>query len=445
MESRQQLLDLETFEARFIEENRGKPLFLIRYQNVQGMEMEAFLEYLRSEVHSILNLTDVEFCFHLMDIDTLLMGITPYSSWRGRDFPNIDSAVGRFHDECAGNKICLFDFGVARTQCNFISDSEEILKELLQASEKNLKDNLTRWSWTYFNRANTYIAGAANEAMIQPTISYDPYRRTFTVKGGEVFVGGGMYDNYRDLIQDIPSDQDINRIELLILEKLIIACENAPGLLKFNISPQSLIDTFSQRGKVERLQKLWTAMGLESRNIRFELVEKPYEELRYTLKDVCDDFWKHGVSFAADDFGVKSQSHQVVLELGIMIKEFKLDPISFRFKANEDQIKFLDNLAFIDYCKRLADNREAMITAEAVEDYDTLQFLMEHQIYQYQSNIFCGKMPIDRYKADFESMSDLPEAVVKEIIDERGSEMWKDHSSNIFEIARSRGYLPHRA
>lgn len=444
MNFQEPLLDLETFEERFIEANRGKPLFLIRFQNVQGMDVEGFLTYLRNEVHSILNLTDVEFCFHLMDHSTLLMGITPYSSWRGRDFPNIDSAVGRFHDECASNRVCLFDFGVARTQCNYISDSQEILQELLQASQKNLKDNLTRWSWTYFNRANTYIAGAANEAMIQPTVSYDPHKKTFTVKGGEVFVGGGLYQSYRELIQDIPDDQDLNRIELLILEKLIVACEKAPGLLKFNISPQSLIDTFSQPDKVQRLQKLWGNMSLESRNIRFELVEKPYEEHQFSLKDVCEDFWKCGVSFAADDFGVKSQSHQVVLELGIMIKEFKLDPISFRFKANEDQIKFLDNLAFIDYCKRLADNREAMITAEAVEDFDTLQFLMEHQIYQYQSNIFCGKMPIDQYKAEFASMSDLPEAVVKEIVDERGPQMWNDHSSNIFELARSRGQLPGR-
>ncbi|MEQ8352119.1 MAG: EAL domain-containing protein [Leptospiraceae bacterium] len=444
MNFQEPLLDLETFEERFIEANRGKPLFLIRFQNVQGMDVEGFLTYLRNEVHSILNLTDVEFCFHLMDHSTLLMGITPYSSWRGRDFPNIDSAVGRFHDECASNRVCLFDFGVARTQCNYISDSQEILQELLQASQKNLKDNLTRWSWTYFNRANTYIAGAANEAMIQPTVSYDPHKKTFTVKGGEVFVGGGLYQSYRELIQDIPDDQDLNRIELLILEKLIVACEKAPGLLKFNISPQSLIDTFSQPDKVQRLQKLWGNMSLESRNIRFELVEKPYEEHQYSLKDVCEHFWKCGVSFAADDFGVKSQSHQVVLELGIMIKEFKLDPISFRFKANEDQIKFLDNLAFIDYCKRLADNREAMITAEAVEDFDTLQFLMEHQIYQYQSNIFCGKMPIDQYKAEFASMSDLPEAVVKEIVDERGPQMWNDHSSNIFELARSRGQLPGR-
>jgi hypothetical protein len=169
-------------------------------------------------------------------------------------------------------------------------------------------------------------------------------------------------------------------------------------------------------------------------------VEKPYEEVSHSLKDVCEDFWRCGVSFAADDFGVKSQSHQVVLELGIMIKEFKLDPISFRFKANEDQIKFLDNLAFIDYCKRLADNREAMITAEAVEDYDSLQFLMEHQIYQYQSNIFCGKMPIDQYKAEFESMSELPQALAQEIINERAPEMWKDHSSNIFEVAREKGH-----
>ena len=220
MSVEEQLLDLETFESRFIEANRGKPLFLIRYQNVQGMEIQEFLTYLKNEVHSILNLTDVEFCFHLLDLNTLLMGITPYSSWQGRDFPNIDSAVGRFHDECASNRVCLFDFGVARTQCNFISDSEEILYELLQASEKNLRDNLTRWSWTYFNRANTYIAGAANEAMIQPTISYDPHRKTFTVKGGEVFVGGGLYENYRELIQDIPSDQDINRIELLIRRTL---------------------------------------------------------------------------------------------------------------------------------------------------------------------------------------------------------------------------------
>lgn len=96
-----------------------------------------------------------------------------------------------------------------------------------------------------------------------------------------------------------------------------------------------------------------------------------------------------------------------------MIKEFKLDPISFRFKVEEDQTKFLDNLAFIDYCKRLADNREAGITAEAVEDFDTLRFLMEHQIFQYQTNLFAGKMTISDYRARFDEMKNLPESAVE--------------------------------
>lgn len=161
--------------------------------------------------------------------------------------------------------------------------------------------------------------------MIQPTVIFNPKTKTFSVKGGEVFVGGGAYIGYKDLINDIPADQDLNRIELLILEKLIIACDGAPGLLKFNISPQSLIDTFSNKEKVDRLKKLISAKNLNPDNVRFELVEKPYDESNYPLRDVCQAFYDHGMSFAADDFGVKSQSHQIVLDLGIMIKEFKLD------------------------------------------------------------------------------------------------------------------------
>lgn len=114
-----------------------------------------------------------------------------------------------------------------------------------------------------------------------------------------------------------------------------------------------------------------------------ELIEKPYEEKDVTLKNVCKRFWNFGISFAADDFGVKSQSHQIVLDLGEMIKEFKLDPISFKFKADQDLTKFLDNLAFIDYCRRLSDNREAIITAEALEDIDSLNFLLTHQVYYF--------------------------------------------------------------
>ncbi len=431
------LKDVENFKKNFIDTNRGKPLFLIRFETIQGIDLLDFINLLRKKVNIILDIDDVEFGFHYIDSkQTLLMGITPFHQWEVDKFPNIDNAVGRFHQECHKEKVATFNFGVSRTQSNFISDSEEIYLELFQASQKNLNDNLVRWSWTYYNKANTYISGNIHEALIQPTVFYNHKKKTFSVKGGEVFVGGGAYDGYKQLISDIPNDQDLNRIELLILEKLIIACEKAPGLLKFNISPQSLIDTFSSHEKVNRLSRLIQSMNLETKNIRFELVEKPYDETEFQLKDVCRDFWNLGMSFAADDFGVKSQSHQIVLDLGVMIQEFKLDPISFKFKIEEDQIKFLDNLAFIDYCKRLADNREAQITAEAVEDIDTLKFLMEHQIFQFQANILFSKMPILDYKNYFDLYKDIPESVVWEILSNPNLLEQQRTEGNIFNLSK---------
>lgn len=434
------LRDVESFKRTFIEANRGKQLFLIRFEHLTGMDLLDFVNYLRREVHSILDITDVEFGFHYIDkIQCLLMGISPLQSWKVAGMPNIDNAVGRFHEECQRKKMCSFDFGVGRTQCNYISSPEEIYNELFKLSHKNLTDNLVRWSWTFFNKANTYISGSLHDAVVQPTVYFDPRSQTFSVRGGEVFVGGGLYNSYKDLISDIPADQDLNRIELLIVEKLIIACERAPGILKFNISPQTLLDTFAEHEKVTRFNRLLNARGLSPHNVRFELVEKPYEERDKSLKDVCQDFWNFGISFAADDFGVRSQSHQVVLELGLMIKEFKLDPISFKFKAEEDKTKFLDNLAFIAYCKRLADNRDAGITAEAVEDYDTLRFLMEHHIYQFQANFFCGKLPTQKYKEIYETMRGLPESAVKEILTSEELLARQKKVGNIFELARDLG------
>lgn len=430
------LKDVDNFKKNFIEVNRGKPLFLIRFENIQGIDLVDFINLLRKEVHVILDLDDIEFGFHYIDKrQTLFMGITPFHQWSLDRFPNIDNAVGKFQQECIRSNLASFHFGVSRTQSNYISNSDEIFQELNQASQKNLSDNLVRWSWTYYNKANTYISGNVHEAMIQPTVLYDHRNKNFSVKGGEVFIGGGAYKGYKDLINDIPPDQDLNRIELLILEKLIIACDKAPGLLKFNISPQSLIDTFAFHEKVNRFNRLIHSVGLLPANIRFELVEKPYDETKYQLKDVCRDFWNLGFSFAADDFGVKSQSHQIVLDLGLMIKEFKLDPISFKFKIEEDQTKFLDNLAFIDYCKRLADNREAVITAEAVEDIDTLKFLMEHQIFQFQANILFNKMTITEYKESFETLTKIPEAVVYEVLTNPILLKKQKEQGNIFHLA----------
>lgn len=434
--------DLEVFKKHFIEQNQGKPLFLIRFEKISGIELLDFLDLLRNDFYSCLDLENITFGFHYLEKKQIvLMGISPIQEWDIERFPNIENSVGKFQQQCLQNKIASFQFGVSRTQSNFISDNDEVFEELFRSSEKNLNDNLVRWSWTYYNKANTYISGSVHEAMIQPTVIYHPKDKTFSVKGGEVFVGGGAYSGYKDLINDIPSEQDLNRIELLILEKLIVACDGAPGLLKFNISPQSLIDTFSHMEKVNRLRKLIETKNLKPENIRFELVEKPYDDSSYPLKDVCQAFYNHGMSFAADDFGVKSQSHQIVLDLGIMIKEFKLDPISFKFKIEEDQIKFLDNLAFIDYCKRLADNREAVITAEAVEDLDTLRFLLEHQIYQFQANILFGKMTLTDYRRDFDSLHSIPEDIVKEVLTDKILAEKQRKVGNLYSVAVEAGFL----
>ncbi|MBX7059122.1 MAG: EAL domain-containing protein [Leptospirales bacterium] len=434
--------DIERFKREFIESNRGKPLFIVRFENVGGVTMQDFVDLINQRLGPILDQgVDHHYYFDSMR-SALILGIAPLQSVDAGRAPNIDNAIGKLHEEVHRKRLCTFGFGVARTQCNFISNSNEILDVLLRSSAKNLRDNLIRWSWTYFNRANTYFAGNAEEAVIQPTVYYDHRARRFTVKGGEVFVGGGLYKGYHELISDIPEDEDLERIELLILEKLIIACEKTPGVLKFNISPQTILDTFSQSERVVRLNRLLHARGLNPRNVRFELVEKPYEETGKKLKEVCQEFHNFGITFAADDFGVKSQSHQVILDLGQMIKEFKLDPISFKFKPDEDRTKFLDNLAFISYCKRLADNREALITAEAVEDVDTLKFLLELHIHQYQANMFCSKMPVTEYRLRFAEMRDLPEDTVIQILSDADLADRQRETGDIFQVAREAGLLP---
>ncbi len=429
--------DEEVFKKRFIAPNRGKPIFLVRFEQITGATIEEFTLFLLEEIHFLLNTVDIDFGF-LISQKVLFLSIAPIVYWNEKEFPNIDNAVGKFLDLCEKEKNISFRFGIGRTPCNYISESDEIFYELVESSQKNLVDNLTRWKWTFFNKANTYLSTSSKEAMIQPTIYFNPINETFSIKGGEIFIGGGLYHNYKELIHDIPYDQNIHRFELLILEKLLIASENCPGVLKYNISPQSFIEIFKDPIKVKRFYGLVQSLNLEPKNIRLELVEKPYEENEVKLKDVCKMFWNYGFSFAADDFGVRSQSHQVVLELGIMIKEFKLDPLSFQFKQEEDQIKFLDNLAFIDYCQHLANNRDAIIIAEAVEDLDTLEFLIEHKIYHFQSNLLCGKMSISDYKLNYENMKDLPFDEFKKIYEETPNIEIKSHKNNVFLIYRNR-------
>ncbi|MCH1917712.1 diguanylate phosphodiesterase [Leptospira noguchii] len=437
--------EIEQFKNIFINENRGKPIVLLRFQDIKSLSFLDFLQFVPIKISELYPGAENHYSYYCYrDKKSLLIGVAPLqvngSSSNG--FLNFDSLLGKLREISIKSGSMNFDFGIARTQCNYISYVDEIFHELEVSSLKNLQDNLIRWSWTYLNRVNDYFAGEKADAVIQPIIHYNYKTQSYSMKGGEVFVGGEAYAGYADLIRDIPHDQDLNRIELLILEKLTMCCNGAPGLLKFNISPQTLIDTFDTDEKVTRFHNLLLDQNLNPFLVRMELIEKPYEEKDVTLKSVCKRFWNFGISFAADDFGVKSQSHQIVLDLGEMIKEFKLDPISFKFKADQDLTKFLDNLAFIDYCRRLSDNREAIITAEALEDIDSLNFLLTHQVYYFQANLFCKKISIREYKEIFKDMQDLPEAAVNRILTSEELLLQLKEKGNIFELAKKLELVP---
>lgn len=430
----------DEFKSALIEKNRGKYLFLILCRNITGISISTLLSLVPEHLNKFNKSNSSKFNFYAFgDESHLLIALAGIENFKQAEGPNIDGALGRLQNEISSSGKGDFEFGIGRTRCNFVSDTDEIYEELLNTSQQNLTDNLIRWSWTKFNRANDYFASLEADAVIQPILFYDHHYETYSMKGGEVFVGGKVYKSYRQLIDDIPPQQDMNRIDLLITEKLVESCKGAPGLLKFNVSPQTLIDTFNTDDKVYRFSEILKKNGLNPMNVRIELIEKPYEEKDMELKDVCRLFWQYGISFAADDFGVKSQSHQVVLDLGEMIKEFKLDPISFKFKPEEDHTKFLDNLAFIDYCKRLADNREAIITAEAVDDYDTLRFLIAHQVYHFQTNLFCKKISIKQYSEIYEDMQELTEEAVRKILTSDDLLKKQKRVGNIFKVAQQAG------
>ncbi len=407
--------DEEIFKRKYFTQYRGRPIFLVYFKDITGINIDAFAKFLSQEIHCLLDNINIEFGFLVKSKEIeLFLSVIPFHDNFANNYPNIDNAIGKFLFNCEKTKNISFKYGIGRTSCNFVSDSDEIYNELVILAKQNLEDNIIRWKWTFLNKANMFLANSTKDAKIQPTFYYDVNKKAFYVKGGEVFLGGDTFSSYHDLIKDLPKDQNLNRFELLILEKLIIATQECPGILKFNISPQSFIEIFKDPKKVKRFYGLVKDLNKEPSDIRFELVEKPFEEVDIKLKDVCKMFWDYGFTFAADDFGVKSQSHQVVLELGIMIKEFKLDPLSFQFREDKDQIKFLDNLAFIDYCQHLANNRDAIITAESVNDLSSLEFLIEHKVYHFQTNLLAEKILIEDYIQLFLANKELSYIELKE-------------------------------
>ncbi|HNJ00082.1 MAG TPA: hypothetical protein PL169_28740, partial [Leptospiraceae bacterium] len=70
------LQDLESFKKGFIEENRGRPIFLIRFENLQHKTLVDFISMLKKEIRTILEFEHIKVGFYFIEgRQSLLMGL----------------------------------------------------------------------------------------------------------------------------------------------------------------------------------------------------------------------------------------------------------------------------------------------------------------------------------------------------------------------------------
>ena len=385
------------FEEEFIGKNRGKNILFVYCTNLQFFSLEHYTQFFVDKIEKILDFSQLKFHF-LESQNSLTVGVALEAEVNQVFIAdNLDAVLLKIHAEIMTHRLASFDLGTTISRCSRVADTHEILQKLEEAAIKNFYYHTTELRRRKFNNIDSFLIDSAS-VVIQPMVKYDPIKEDYSIAGGEVFIGGPLYGSYYSLMEDIPENYDKGNIDLLLLEKMIAACQGLPGMLKFNVAPQFLINVLNTPEKIKRLHALVLSVGLDPHKVRFELTEHSYEEKDVLLHDVCGRIWEYGISFAADDFGAKSSSHQVILDLGVMIKEIKIVPMSFQFKPDQDYHKFLDNLSFIEYCMQLASNRGAIITAEAAEDFTTIEFLLSHQIFYFQTNLFFGKISLCEYK-----------------------------------------------
>lgn len=426
------LFDYDSFLNGFISESQGMILHLVYLPMSKDRFEEKFLRAL-ARYNSRLNpdgLIDVHVLEYLNEI---FFGIV----WKGKversPFHTFDYLLERMSRGFKDNGENI-QYGFSITVSNIMSSSEDIISYLRILAIKNYEDNLLRWGWKKLSRLQIFLNGTNSTVVIQPVVYYCKIKKTFSVIGGEAFIGGGDYKNFRELVQSIPNFENANRIYLLIIERTLQEAANIPGILKINIAPEILVEFFSSHATVIKFRQLVERYNIQPTKVYIELIEDFRNINIGLLKKTCSFFVKEGFCFSVDDFGVKSQSHEIILFLGDYIHEIKLDPISFKFQ-NQEETRFLDNLAFIDYCKKLANNRSAIITAEAVDSYETLRFLIKKEIFYFQCNLLCGKLSMDLFKRNFDLMQNLSEKVVFEILQDPNLQKDVDDEKNIFKLA----------
>ena len=104
-DSSQDLQDLESFKKKFIDTHRGRPIFMVRIEDIKGISLIDFINLLKTEIHRFPDIKILDLGFYFIEArQSLLLGIASGGDLADDAFPNLDSYFGKLHQESLRKK-----------------------------------------------------------------------------------------------------------------------------------------------------------------------------------------------------------------------------------------------------------------------------------------------------------------------------------------------------
>jgi diguanylate cyclase (GGDEF)-like protein len=170
------------------------------------------------------------------------------------------------------------------------------------------------------------------------------------------------------------SCEDINKL----LHKL-----DATFYVSINLSAKQLKDP----GFSDRVRSIIESVGINPKNIRFELTETTYLEDPVEIARNINALTKMGIKLALDDFGIGFAS--LVYLQRIPASTIKIDRSFIKHVTSSDEHKL-----FVKSIINLGNNLDKEVIAEGVEKTEQLDFLNNQHCYKYQGFLFSKPIPV---------------------------------------------------
>jgi len=153
--------------------------------------------------------------------------------------------------------------------------------------------------------------------------------------------------------------------------------------VSINLSAKQLKDP----GFSDRVRNIIEDVGINPRNIQFELTETTYLEDPVEIARNIDALTKMGVKLALDDFGIGFAS--LVYLQRIPASTIKIDRSFIKHVTSSDEHKL-----FVKSIINLGNNLEKEVIAEGVENTEQLDFLNNQNCFKYQGFLFSKPVPV---------------------------------------------------